>query len=120
LELLNLDLERHFNGYTGTLQPTVVNYLHTAGHSPRDLESGCAVSSPSRDECSAFGPSASNDTFDVYFSVPHQRTLVSQDERPDYTARAAQSHALIQYYAAAATCTSSIFTSSHSNDKRAV
>jgi hypothetical protein len=50
------------------------------------------VSSPSRDECSAFGPSASDDAFDVGFSVPHQRTLVSQDERPDYTSRAAQSH----------------------------
>jgi hypothetical protein len=36
------------------------------------------VSLPSHDECSAFGPSASDDAFDVGFSVPHQRTLVSQ------------------------------------------
>jgi hypothetical protein len=50
------------------------------------------VSSPLRDECSAFRPSASDDAFDVGFSVPHQRTLVSQHERPDYTSRAAQSH----------------------------
>jgi hypothetical protein len=38
------------------------------------------VCSPSRKECSAFGPSASDDAFDVGFSVPHQRTLVSQHE----------------------------------------
>jgi hypothetical protein len=50
------------------------------------------MSSPSRDECSAFGQSASDDAFDVGFSVPHQRWLVSQHERPDYTSRAAQSH----------------------------
>jgi hypothetical protein len=34
----------------------------------------------SRDECSAFGPSASDDAFDVGFPLPHQRTLVSQHE----------------------------------------
>jgi hypothetical protein len=38
------------------------------------------VSPPSSDECSAFGPSASDDAFDVGFPVPHQRTLVSQHE----------------------------------------
>jgi hypothetical protein len=82
LELLNLDLECHFNGCTGTLQPKVVNYLHTSPNILRATSSGDVqtVSSPSRDECSAFGPSASNDTFDVGFSVSHQRTLVSQHE----------------------------------------
>jgi hypothetical protein len=35
---------------------------------------------PRADECSAFGPSASDDAFDVGFSVLHQRTLVSQHE----------------------------------------
>jgi hypothetical protein len=38
------------------------------------------VCSPSREECSAFGPSASDDAFDVGFSVPHQRTLVFEHE----------------------------------------
>jgi hypothetical protein len=82
LELLNLGLECHFNGCIGTLQPKVVNYLHTSpttlrATSSRDVQT---VSSPSRDECSTFGPSASNDTFDVGFSLPHQRTLVSEHE----------------------------------------
>jgi hypothetical protein len=59
-----------------------MNYLHTSPNIlratlSRDVQT---VSSSSRDECSAFGPSASNDTFDVGFSVPHQRTLVSQRE----------------------------------------
>jgi hypothetical protein len=36
-------------------------------------------------------PRASDNEFDFGFSVPHQRKLVSQHERPDYTSRAAQS-----------------------------
>jgi hypothetical protein len=57
-------------------------YLHTSPNilratSSRDVQT---VSSPSRDEYSAFGPSASDDAFDVGFSVPHPRTFVSQHE----------------------------------------
>jgi hypothetical protein len=127
LELLDLDLECHFNGCTGTLQPKVVNYLYTSPNilratSSRDVQT---VSSPSRDECSAFGPSASDDVFDVGFSVPHQKTLVTEHEgtratRLHIARRSVACTIIIQYYAAAATCTSSIFTSSHSIDKRAV
>jgi hypothetical protein len=54
---------------------------HIAEHYPRDLESGCvdSVLALAR-RMFGIGPSASDDAFDVGFSVPHQRKLVYQHE----------------------------------------